>query len=141
MTRYLLDTNIISDLMRHPSGPAAEQIRRVGEDAIYTSVIVAGELRFGAAKLGSPRMTERVEAILERIEVLPLTLPVDERYGELRARLEPNRNVLGSHDLWIAAHALAADCCIVTDNGREFARVNDHPREGNNVLDSVNHSF
>ena len=129
MTRYLLDTNIISDLIRGPTGLASEHIRRVGERAICTSVIVAGELRYGAAKLGSPRMAERVEAILERIEVLPLAPSVDARYGELRARLERDRNVIGANDLWIAAHALVTECCIVTDNEREFARVEDLPRE------------
>lgn len=131
MTRYLLDTNIISDLIRRPSGVASQHIRRVGEDAICTSLVVAGELRYGAAKVReqSPRLTERVEAILERIEVLPLTDPVDEIYGRIRARLEEARQIIGANDLWIAAHALASNCTIVTANEGEFARVEDLPLE------------
>ncbi len=100
MTRYLLDTNILSDLIRRPAGRASEHIRRVGEDAICTSVVVAAELRCGAAKGGSPRLSERVEGILERIEVLPLTSPVDEVYGRIRADLERDRQIIGANDLW-----------------------------------------
>jgi len=129
VTRYLLDTNILSDVIRRPDGRATEHIRRVGEDAICTSVVVAGELRYGAAKLGSPRLTERVESVLARIEVVPLAPPVDEAYGAIRAELERIRQVIGSNDLWIAAHALALDCTIVTDNANEFGRVEALPLE------------
>jgi len=123
VTRYLLDTSILSDVIRRPDGRATEHIRRVGEAAICTSIVVAAELRFGAAKLGSPRLTERVESVLARTEVLPLTPPADETYGALRAQLERAGQIIGSNDLWIAAHALALDCTIVTANEREFARV------------------
>jgi tRNA(fMet)-specific endonuclease VapC len=123
VTRYLLDTNIVSDLIRRPNGRASEHVRRVGEAAICTSIVVAAELRYGAVKLGSPRLTERVEAILDRIEVLPITPPTDARYGEIRRGLELRRNVIGNNDLWIAAHALVSGCTIVTDNEDEFARV------------------
>ena len=54
MTRYMLDTNIISDLIKNPQGKAAKRIARVGEDNICTSIIVASELRHGCAKSGSP---------------------------------------------------------------------------------------
>jgi tRNA(fMet)-specific endonuclease VapC len=85
---WLLDTNILSDLIRNPSGRIAEQIRRNGETNIHTSVIVASELRFGAAKKGSERLTAQLEAILAVIEILPLAAPADRRYGELRSKLE-----------------------------------------------------
>lgn len=123
MTRYLLDTNIVSDLIRRPNGRASEHVRRVGEGAICTSIVVAAELRYGSVKLGSPRFTERVEAVLDRIEVLPITPPTDARYGEVRRRLELLGKVIGNNDLWIAAHALANGCTIVTDNDDEFGRV------------------
>lgn len=129
MTRYLLDTNIVSDLIRRPNGRASEHVRRVGEAAICTSIIVAAELRYGAVKLGSPRLTERVDAVLDRMDVLPITPPTDACYGEIRRQLELRGNVIGNNDLWIAAHSLANDCTIVTDNEREFARVDGLPRE------------
>lgn len=129
MTRFLLDTNILSDVIRRPDGRATDHIRRVGESAICTSVIVAAELRYGVEKLSSPRLTERVEAVLARIEVLPLAPPADETYGVLRAQLERLGQVIGNNDLWIAAHALGLDCTLVTANEREFARVDGLPLE------------
>ncbi|MQC17877.1 MAG: type II toxin-antitoxin system VapC family toxin [Chloroflexi bacterium] len=129
MTRYLLDTNVLSEVARRPGGTASAHIRRVGEAAICTSIIVAGELRYGAAKSASPRIIERVEAILDLIEVLPLEPAVDAAYGTLRADLERAGNVIGANDLWIAAHALALNCTIVTGNEREFRRVEGLPLE------------
>ncbi len=59
MTRYLLDTNVVSDLVRQPQGRVAERIRKVGEAQVCTSIIVAAELRYGAAKQGSPLSSKR----------------------------------------------------------------------------------
>ena len=129
MTRYLLDTNILSDVIRRPDGIVSRHIERVGEAAICTSVIVAGELRFGAAKSDSPRIKERVEAILGLIEVLALESTVDATYGRIRTDLERTGSVIGANDLWIAAHALALDCTVVTANEREFRRVEGLPLE------------
>ena len=69
--RYLLDTNILSDLVRHPRGIVAQVIARVGESQVCTSVVVSGELRFGAAKSTSPRLLKQVEDVLSAIEILP----------------------------------------------------------------------
>lgn len=121
--RRLLDTNIVSDLVRNPQGRAAQQIVQVGEAGVCTSVIVAAELRYGAAKKGSERLSIQLERVLGALEVLPFEGPADRIYGELRARLESAGTPIGGSDMLIAAHALAADCCIVTDNEREFSRV------------------
>lgn len=121
--RYLLDTNILSDLVRNPHGRIALRIAEVGEDAICTSVIVAAELRFGAAKKGSDRLTAQLETVLNAIEILPLEAPADRAYGDLRARLEMAGVPIGGNDMLIAAHALSTACSIVTDNEREFGRV------------------
>ena len=121
--RRLLDTNIVSDLVRNPQGHAAQQIVQVGEAGVCTSVIVAAELRYGAAKKGSERLSIQLERVLGALEVLPFEGPADRIYGELRARLESAGTPIGGNDMLIAAHALAADCCIVTDNEREFSRV------------------
>ena len=60
MSGYLLDTNIISDLIRSPDGPAAHRIEQVGSEAIFTSIIVAAELRYGCAKNGAPKLLAKV---------------------------------------------------------------------------------
>jgi len=121
--RFLLDTNILSDLVRNPQGLVAQKIAAVGEDSICTSIIVASELRFGAFKLGSARLTNQLTAILSAIEILPLEEPADQRYGELRADLEKRGATIGPNDMLIAAHALMLDCVMVTANVRKFSRV------------------
>ena len=123
MTRYLLDTNVLSDLVRNPHGRIAEHIARVGEDAICTSIVVAAELRFGAAKRGSERLTLQLERILAALDVQPFDAPADVAYAELRARLEAAGLPIGGDDMLIAAHALSTGRVVVTDNEREFAGV------------------
>jgi tRNA(fMet)-specific endonuclease VapC len=129
MTRYLLDTNIISDLMRNPRGRVARRIREVGGAQICTSIIVAAELRYGAIKSGSRRIADRVEEWLGTVEVLAFEPPADTAYGSLRARLEWAGRVIGANDTLIAAHAIALGYILVTDNEREFARVEGLARE------------
>lgn len=67
--RYLLDTNIVSELIGNPQGRVADRIRDVGEAQVATSIIVAAELRYGAAKKRSPRLTAQVEAVLGAMAV------------------------------------------------------------------------
>ncbi len=123
--RFLLDTNIVSDLVRHPRGRIADRIAEVGEQHICTSIIVAAELRYGAAKKGSSRLTAQLEAVLDALDLLVLEAPVDIVYGELRARLEQDGQPMGGNDLLIAAHAVALGHTVVTDNEREFSRIDD----------------
>ena len=123
MTRFLLDTNILSDLVRNPQGSIAARIAEVGDTAICTSIIVAAELRFGAAKKGSERLTSQLERILSAIDIQPFEAPADVAYGQLRAQLEAAGVPIGGNDMLIAAQALATDCAVVTDNEREFARI------------------
>lgn len=123
MTGYLLDTNILSDLIRNPDGIAARRLAEVGEDRVATSVIVAAELRYGVARKGSTRLTARVEALLSEIAVLPLEAPADAAYGEIRSALEAAGTPIGGNDMLIAAHALSLRRTMVTANTREFERV------------------
>jgi len=120
---YLLDTNIVSDLVKNPTGLVAHQIKQVGETNIYTSIIVACELRFGAKKKGSKRLQDNLEAILVALTILPLEPPVAEYYAAIRTELEQSGNLIGPNDLLIAAHTLAEGMTLVTDNVREFSRV------------------
>ncbi len=121
--RFLLDTNILSDLVRHPRGRIAQRIGEVGEAAVCTSIIVAAEMRFGAAKKNSPRLSSQVEAILAAMEVLPLDAPADSAYAQVRWALEQSGQLIGPNDMLIAAQALACECVLVTANLAEFSRV------------------
>ena len=127
--RYLLDTNIVSDMIRNPQGRVTERIREVGEAQVATSIIVAAELRYGAAKKGSARLTAQVEAVLGALEVLPFEEPADRVYGVLRTGLEQKGQPIGGNDLLIAAQALSLGFTLVTANEREFAKVEDLPCE------------
>jgi tRNA(fMet)-specific endonuclease VapC len=119
----MLDTNIISDLIRNPQGRAAKRIERVGEANVCTSIIVAAELRYGCAKSGSRTLLKAVEDLLGEIGVLPFDAPADAEYGAIRARLETAGTPIGSNDLLIAAHAYATGSVVVTANADEFRRV------------------
>jgi tRNA(fMet)-specific endonuclease VapC len=132
---FLLDTNIISDLVRNPSGLAAQRIAQVGEDSVATSVVVAGELLYGCAKKGSDKLTKRVEGILDVMEILPLSPEVAAHYGSIRASLEKRGVPIGQNDLWIAAQAVAAKAILVTANVGEFERVDSLPLENWLVTD------
>jgi tRNA(fMet)-specific endonuclease VapC len=124
LTRYLLDTNIISDLIRNPQGRAAKRIAKVGEDNVCTSIIVAAELRYGCAKSGSKRLRKAVEDLLGEISLLPFDVPADAQYGAIRSELEAAGSPIGSNDLLlIAAHASASGATIVTANADEFKRI------------------
>jgi tRNA(fMet)-specific endonuclease VapC len=123
--RYLLDTNIVSHLVRDPQGDVARKVARIGEELVCTSIIVAAELRYGAAKRASSRLSEQLEAVLGAIDVLALEPPADIVYGELRARLERSGRPIGANDMLIAAQALALGHTVVTDNEREFSRIDD----------------
>jgi tRNA(fMet)-specific endonuclease VapC len=119
----MLDTNIISDLVRNPQGKAAKRIAKLGENNMCTSIIVAAELRYGCAKSGSTQLLKAVEDLLGEIDVLPFDVPADGEYGGIRAELEAAGKPIGSNDLLIAAHAYATGVTIVTANTAEFKRI------------------
>ncbi len=120
---YLLDTNIISELVRRPRGSLKQKIEEVGEERVCTNVIVACELRYGALKKGSKRLQSNIELILSAIPILPLDLIVSETYAKIRNHLEKEGTPIGPNDMLIAAHALAYKMVLVTRNLREFSRV------------------
>lgn len=121
--RYLLDTNTLSEFIRNPRGLVNKRLSVVGEATVCTSIIVACELRFGAKKKGASRLEERIDEVLASLEVLPLDKESDRRYAEIRTHLSRKGQPIGSNDLLIAAHTLALDLVLVTDNVDEFARV------------------
>jgi tRNA(fMet)-specific endonuclease VapC len=119
----MLDTNIISDLIRNPQGNAAKRIVKAGETNICISIIVAAELRYGYARSGSKRLRDAVEELLSEITVLPFDVPADAEFGSIRSELEATGKSIGPNDLLIAAHARAVGATIVTANVDEFKRV------------------
>jgi tRNA(fMet)-specific endonuclease VapC len=117
----MLDTNMVSEFLNRPDGMVAARIARQPA-AISISIVVAAELRFGAAKKGSARLTARIETLLGLIDIEPLASPVDVVYGGLRAKLEREGKRMDANDLLIAAHALVLGRGLVTRD-KAFSRV------------------
>ena len=122
---WMLDTNILSELIRDPHGALARRVVAEPDGSLCTSVIVACELRFGALRKGSALLAERVDQLLSRLSVLPFDGDADRHYAEIRTTLERSGTPIGSHDLFIAAHARSRDLSLVTRNLHEFRRVPD----------------
>jgi tRNA(fMet)-specific endonuclease VapC len=126
MSDYLLDSNALSELIHNPGGPVAQQFERTAADPsnqLLTSIISACEIRFGAAKKGSRILSQRVDQTLTAVTVVPFSIGADATYAVLRADLERRGQLIGPNDMLIAAHAIALDAILVTDNIREFKRV------------------
>ena len=121
--RYLLDTNILSQLVRQPQGVVAQRIADVGDANVLTSIIVACEVRYGVAKRRSQKLTRQVNAILDVMTVAPLDAGVERHYAAIRTALEEKETPIGANDMLIAAHARALGAVCVTDNTKEFERV------------------
>ena len=121
---YMLDTNIFSAVVKDANAPAGKALEAASiVNTVGVSIITAAELRFGTAKKGSQKLLDYVEALLGTMEVFPLAPPVDAHYGGIRSELEAAGQPIGSNDLFIAAHAIALDAILVTNNEREFRRV------------------
>ena len=121
--RYLLDTNIVSDLInRGRTSPVFAQLDR-HRAAICTSLVVVSEIRYGVAKKGSPSLAERADAVLRTIPLCPFDAPTDRHYADIRVSLERQGLPIGPNDLFIAAQCRALGLCLVTANVGEFSRV------------------
>ena len=122
----LLDTNIISAMMRDPHGPVSQRLnaaRAMAADLrVVTSVVVDGELRFGLARRASAKLQGAYANVMQIIEVLPLPPEAASPYAALRAHLESQGQPIGPNDALIAAHALALGATLVSGDD-EFARV------------------
>jgi tRNA(fMet)-specific endonuclease VapC len=121
--RYMLDTNIVSHMIRVPEGAVVSRVRDVGSDTLCISALVASELRYGAVKRGSERLSALVESTLERLDIIAYEAAAAVHYAEIRDQLSRSGNLIGPMDMLIAAHARALEFVLVTDNTREFSRV------------------
>jgi tRNA(fMet)-specific endonuclease VapC len=123
--RYLLDTNICIYIHRERPPEVLARFRRLHAGEAVISVITYGELLCGAAKsMMRTRVLQVLEEFTNFVEVLPLSAEIAHTYGDIRAALEARGEVIGSNDLWIAAHAKTARLTLVTNNAREFDRIN-----------------
>ena len=121
--RRTLDTHICSYILRRHPESMIERFATLDRQQLWLSAIVAAELRFGAAKLGIPRFQAAVEAWLAGFDVQPWPLEATHHYAQIRTALERSGQPIGGMDLMIAAHALAQDSVVITNNAREFHRV------------------
>lgn len=120
---WMLDTNILSSLIKNPRGPLVQTMRQLDPNSLCTSIIVACELRFGAQKRSSSALLSRVDELLGTLSVMALDGEVDRHYADIRCALEALGTPIGHHDLFIAAHARSSGLILVTNNTHEFNRV------------------
>lgn len=118
--RRTLDTNICSYILRRHPASMIERFATLDRQQLWLSAIVAAELRFGAAKLASPKFSAAVEAWLAGFDVRPWPVEAAHHYAQLRAALERAGQPVGGMDMLIAAHAMAEDSVVITNNAREF---------------------
>jgi tRNA(fMet)-specific endonuclease VapC len=115
----MLDTNICSYIIR---GHLSKE-NLIGKN-IGISSIVASELLYGAKKKGSKKLIKIVDLFLNSFEVYDFNKQAAEEYSKIRVNLEKQGLIIGAYDLQIAAHAKSLDAVLVTNNIKEFNRIN-----------------
>ncbi len=124
MTTWLLDTNICIYVIKRKPPQVLERFRQAEVSQIGISSITFSELMYGAAKSAKPDQNRlALSQFVAPLEIMPYDDAAAQHYGELRACLERRGTPIGSMDMLIAAHALALNTTLVTNNEREFARV------------------
>jgi len=120
----LLDSDVLIELERGAKAAALD--RFLGDDDRTISVITVSELLHGVLRASGPIRTRRrafVEHLLAGLEAIPITEPVARIHAEIWADLAQRGAVIGAHDLWIAATAIAHGLTLATGNTREFERI------------------
>lgn len=122
--RYLLDTNICIYIAKQKPKSVLDRFIQMKIGDVAMSVITYSELLFGAEKsLSYKKSIKILEELTSLIAPLPLSIEVGKHYAHIRAGLEKQGQPIGNNDLWIAAHALALNTTLVTNNIKEFSRV------------------
>lgn len=128
--KYMLDTNICIQLIRGKRREVREHFRRSLPRGIAISVVVYAELQYGLAKgHWSEKNRAALNTILDVMKIVPLDSQAADEYAAVRCELEKRGCPIGPFDTMIAAHARAKDLTLVTDNLREFSRVEGLPLE------------
>jgi len=123
MTLYLLDTNIASCIIKGNSPAVDNRLVNIPMAQLAISAVTEGELRFGAARLPhAVRLHSLIDDFLLRLAIMPWDSDAARQYGLLRATLERGGQPMGNLDIMIAAHALAVNAVLVT-NDHAFARI------------------
>ncbi|OWV78319.1 NtrR protein [Rhizobium sp. R634] len=125
MTAWMLDTNIVSHIIKGDRPEIIDRLAALPMEDIVISSVTEGELLYGLAKRGYPKaLSERIRQFLLRVDVLPWDHDVPRTYGDLRATCESKGVTLAPLDMMIAAHAVATDATLVTRD-KAFAQVSD----------------
>lgn len=122
--QYLLDTNICIYIAKEQPVSVLKKFKTLKVGTVAMSAITFGELTYGVEKSQHPKKNKLIlDAITQIIPALPLPDLAAKAYGKIRRDLERKGTPIGNNDLWIAAHALALNLTIVTNNTKEFKRV------------------
>jgi len=123
--RYMLDTNICSYILKQRPAGVKQHFAEVGADNVYLSSIVLAELYYGAARHHKSVIIRReIDDFVSRLTVLVWDEKAADHYGVIRTSLEKAGTPIGAMDMLIAAHARSCRATLVTNNQREFARIN-----------------
>lgn len=120
---YLLDTNICIYVINHKPIQVFEKFKQFQLGQLAISSITASELTFGVEKSGSEKNKQALNKFLMPLEVMPYDEQAIWHYARLRQNLQSKGQTIGSLDMLIAAHTLALDVTLVTNNIKEFQRV------------------
>ncbi|MBF0266606.1 MAG: type II toxin-antitoxin system VapC family toxin [Gammaproteobacteria bacterium] len=121
---YMLDTNICIYIGKNKPQSVLERFRHLSVNQVVMSVITYGELKVGAEKSQQKKLTlDKLNILIEIIPVIPMSIEVGNIYGTIRANLESKGKIIGNNDLWIAAHALEQNLTLVSNNIKEFERI------------------
>jgi tRNA(fMet)-specific endonuclease VapC len=124
MKRYMLDTNICIYIIKKKPMEVFNKFITKKIDDIYISSITLSELEYGVEKSTNKiKNGIALASFLAPVTVLPYASDIAKTYGEIRTSLEKKGTIIGAYDLMIAAHALAKDYVLVTNNLKEFKRV------------------
>ncbi len=122
----LIDTNILIACEKGTLD-LNQVLSEQGDDTVFLSVISASELLHGVHRAANEQVRTRrmafVERVLSGMEILDIDISVARIHAKLWSDLAGAGQMIGAHDLWLAASALANDCAVVTRNVREFERV------------------
>lgn len=119
----LLDTNICIYIINSRPSQVLARFRHEKTERLGISSITACELAYGVIKSGSGRNRRALEMFLAPLDILPFDQSVLWHYGQVRATLERMGQSIGALDTMIAAHALSLNATLITNNTREFARI------------------
>ena len=121
---YMLDTNICSYIIRNKPQSIKEKLQEVEQNhTVALSSIVVSELLYGVTKKDSPKLTKIVSAFIDNFIIYDYSKVSAQSYANIRTNLEKKGEIIGANDLLIASHALSIGAVLVTNNTREFERV------------------